>query len=116
MVGRSSILGFRKFWLLTLDREQVSFRGPVIYETDPQQQNDQHVPWREEGRGVMGAVAAGQSRMKTYPLYLNGAWVVSDNNFPVVNPATGEVFARMSAGDAAQAARAIQDAQAAFAG
>ena len=34
--------------------------------------------------------------MKTYPLYLNGAFVPSESAWDVVNPATEEPFARIS--------------------
>jgi succinate-semialdehyde dehydrogenase/glutarate-semialdehyde dehydrogenase len=52
--------------------------------------------------------------MKTYPLYLNGNWITTENSFEVVNPATGQAFARMSAVDRARVAQAISDAAAAF--
>jgi succinate-semialdehyde dehydrogenase/glutarate-semialdehyde dehydrogenase len=54
--------------------------------------------------------------VKTYPLYLNGEFVTTTKLFPVRNPATGRVFAQMSAIDRPRLARAIQDAYAAFAG
>jgi succinate-semialdehyde dehydrogenase/glutarate-semialdehyde dehydrogenase len=54
--------------------------------------------------------------VKTYPLYLNGEFVTMNQFFPVRNPATGQVFAQMSALDRPRLARAIEDAQAAFAG
>jgi succinate-semialdehyde dehydrogenase / glutarate-semialdehyde dehydrogenase len=54
--------------------------------------------------------------MKTYPLYLNGAFVPGEPAWEVVNPATGEAFARVSTIDRARLALAIADAQAAFAG
>jgi succinate-semialdehyde dehydrogenase / glutarate-semialdehyde dehydrogenase len=53
--------------------------------------------------------------MKTYPLYLNGEWFTSDSSKPVVNPATGEAFARISTVDRARVAEAVNDAHAAFA-
>jgi succinate-semialdehyde dehydrogenase / glutarate-semialdehyde dehydrogenase len=53
--------------------------------------------------------------MKTYPLYLNGEWFTSDSTKPVVNPATGEAFARVSLVDRARVAGAVNDAHAAFA-
>lgn len=53
--------------------------------------------------------------MKTQPVYLNGSWVVSGTTVPVVNPATGEVFARMSTVNRAAVAQAIADGHAAFA-
>jgi succinate-semialdehyde dehydrogenase/glutarate-semialdehyde dehydrogenase len=54
--------------------------------------------------------------VKTYPLYLNGEFVTTTKLFPVRNPATGRVFAQMSAIDRPRLARAIQDAHGAFAG
>src|SRR6266550_5345354 len=54
--------------------------------------------------------------MKTYPVYLNGDWIVTEESIPVTNPATEEVIARMSVVDRAQVAQAIRDAHAAFAG
>ena len=54
--------------------------------------------------------------MKTYPLYLNGSWLTTDASLPVVNPASGEAFARISTVDRARMAQAITDAYAAFAG
>jgi succinate-semialdehyde dehydrogenase/glutarate-semialdehyde dehydrogenase len=52
--------------------------------------------------------------VKTHPLYLNGEFVTANTFFPVRNPATGQVFAKMSAIDRPHLARAIQDAHAAF--
>jgi len=52
--------------------------------------------------------------MKTYPLYLNGEWVASETTVPVMNPATGEAFARMSTVPRARVAKALEDAHAAF--
>jgi len=54
--------------------------------------------------------------MKTYPLYLNGAFVASEPSWPVINPANGEAFAKISTIDRARLAQAIADAHAAFAG
>jgi succinate-semialdehyde dehydrogenase / glutarate-semialdehyde dehydrogenase len=54
--------------------------------------------------------------VKTHPLYLNGEFVTTSRTFPVRNPATGEVFAQMSAIDRPRLAQAIKDAHAAFAG
>ena len=45
--------------------------------------------------------------MKTYPLYLNGEFVVSDPAWDVVNPATGEAFARISTVDRRRVGRAL---------
>jgi succinate-semialdehyde dehydrogenase/glutarate-semialdehyde dehydrogenase len=53
--------------------------------------------------------------VKTYPLYLNGEFITTTKLFPVRNPATGRVFAQMSAIDRPRLARAIEDAHAAFA-
>ncbi|NOS72150.1 MAG: NAD-dependent succinate-semialdehyde dehydrogenase [Verrucomicrobia bacterium] len=54
--------------------------------------------------------------MKTYPLYLNGEWLNSDTTLPVVNPASGETFAQMSAVDRPAVAVAIKNAHKALAG
>jgi succinate-semialdehyde dehydrogenase/glutarate-semialdehyde dehydrogenase len=54
--------------------------------------------------------------MKTYPLYLNGAFVPSEPAWDLINPASGEAFARISTIDRARLAQAIADAYAAFAG
>jgi succinate-semialdehyde dehydrogenase/glutarate-semialdehyde dehydrogenase len=53
--------------------------------------------------------------MKVYPVYLNGELTVTEDSFPVTNPATGEVFARMSGVGRAVVARAVEDAHRAFA-
>jgi len=53
--------------------------------------------------------------MKTYPLYLNGQFVQAGETIPVVNPATGETFARMSICGKDRVRAAIDDAHAAFA-
>jgi succinate-semialdehyde dehydrogenase/glutarate-semialdehyde dehydrogenase len=52
--------------------------------------------------------------VKTYPLYLNGAFVQSEPAWDVVNPASEEPFARISTIDRAGLAQAIADAHAAF--
>src|ERR1043166_8881545 len=52
--------------------------------------------------------------MKTYPLYLNNEWVTSDATVSVINPATGEAFAKISAVGRDRVARALRDAQTAF--
>jgi|SRR5579862_3989683 len=54
--------------------------------------------------------------MKTEPVYLNGTWVVSDESRPVVNPATGDTFARISYVSANDIAGALDTAQKAFGG
>jgi len=52
--------------------------------------------------------------MKTYPLYLNGAWYVSGPFDQVINPATGDTIAQVSTVDRARVAQAISDAHEAF--
>ncbi len=52
--------------------------------------------------------------MKTYPLYLNGELTISEDTYPIQNPATEELFARMSSADRSAVPRAIQDAHTAF--
>jgi len=52
--------------------------------------------------------------MKTYPLYLNGEFVTSEPAWDVLNPATGEAFARISTIDRKRVAQALADANAAF--
>jgi succinate-semialdehyde dehydrogenase / glutarate-semialdehyde dehydrogenase len=52
--------------------------------------------------------------MKIYPLYLNGRWHVSDATLSVINPASGETFARVSVVDRALVSEVIKDAHAAF--
>ncbi|HEY5914996.1 MAG TPA: NAD-dependent succinate-semialdehyde dehydrogenase [Verrucomicrobiae bacterium] len=54
--------------------------------------------------------------MKTYPLYLNGEFVASDPAWDVLNPATGEAFARISTVDRRRVGQALADAHTAFAG
>jgi succinate-semialdehyde dehydrogenase/glutarate-semialdehyde dehydrogenase len=51
----------------------------------------------------------------TYPLYLNGGFALSEPSLPVVNPATGEPFARVSTVPRSRVAQAVADANAAFA-
>ena len=53
--------------------------------------------------------------MKTYPLYLNGQWHTSEAALPVVNPASGDVFARVSTVDRVWLSDAIKHAHKAFA-
>ena len=48
--------------------------------------------------------------------YLNGQWVGSEESIDVVNPATGQVFAKVAAVSREQVRRALTDAQAAFNG
>jgi len=52
--------------------------------------------------------------MKTYPLFLNGQWIVSENTIPVVDPARAETTAYISSVDRATVARALRDASEAF--
>ena len=54
--------------------------------------------------------------MKTYPLYLNGEFIAGEPALEIVNPATGEVFARMSLIDRRRVAQALSDAHAALPG
>ena len=54
--------------------------------------------------------------MKTYPLYLNGQWTMSDTTIPVVDPASGDVFAYASTVDRTGVQQALNDAQAALRG
>lgn len=52
--------------------------------------------------------------MQLHPLYLNGAFVESDETIPVHNPSTTEAFAQVCVIDRPAVATAIQHAQAAF--
>jgi succinate-semialdehyde dehydrogenase/glutarate-semialdehyde dehydrogenase len=52
--------------------------------------------------------------MKLHSLYLNGKFEESRDTVDVINPATGDAFARMSVTDRARVRRAIDDAHAAF--
>jgi succinate-semialdehyde dehydrogenase/glutarate-semialdehyde dehydrogenase len=52
--------------------------------------------------------------MKTYPLYVDGAWLSEGKARPVVNPATGEPFAAITVTDRAKVAEALRAAHAAF--
>ena len=52
--------------------------------------------------------------MKTYPLYLNGAFQSSDSSLAVTNPANGETFARMCTVPRPAVAEAIRDAHEGF--
>lgn len=54
--------------------------------------------------------------MKKYPLYLNGKWVKSEETISVVDPATGETFAKVSTVDRDGVRQALVDAQAALPG
>jgi succinate-semialdehyde dehydrogenase / glutarate-semialdehyde dehydrogenase len=52
--------------------------------------------------------------VKTYPLYLNGEFVMSEPAKPVVNPSTGEPFVMISTTTRERLATALEDAHAAF--
>lgn len=52
--------------------------------------------------------------MKTYPLYLNGDWHISNPFQQVINPANGELLGQISTVDRARVAEAISDAHQAF--
>jgi succinate-semialdehyde dehydrogenase / glutarate-semialdehyde dehydrogenase len=52
--------------------------------------------------------------MKTYPLYLNGEWVISGPFIEVHNPANGEALARVSTVDRPTVAQVVQHAHEAF--
>jgi succinate-semialdehyde dehydrogenase/glutarate-semialdehyde dehydrogenase len=52
--------------------------------------------------------------MKTYPVYLNGELAITEKTCEVINPAKGDVLARMSTVDRAAVAQAIQHAHTAF--
>lgn len=54
--------------------------------------------------------------MKTYPLYLNGEFITTEQTKAVINPANGEPFATISTIDRARVAQAIRDAHTAFTG
>ena len=54
--------------------------------------------------------------MKTHPLYLNGEFVETGDLIDVINPATGEAFAKQATVDRAGVKQALEDAQAAFDG
>ncbi len=54
--------------------------------------------------------------MKTYPLYLNGQWVTTETTIPVVDPGTGEAFAKVCTIDRNRTRQALVDAQAALPG
>jgi len=52
--------------------------------------------------------------MKTYPVYLKGELTITDQSYEVINPANGDVIARMSAVERETVAEAIRDAHASF--
>jgi succinate-semialdehyde dehydrogenase/glutarate-semialdehyde dehydrogenase len=63
----------------------------------------------------MGSELEGREvRMKTHPLYLNGAWHTSEKTVRVINPANGQEIGQAALVDRARVAQAIQDAQRAF--
>jgi succinate-semialdehyde dehydrogenase / glutarate-semialdehyde dehydrogenase len=51
---------------------------------------------------------------KTYPLYLNGEWVVNEPSLPIINPANGQEFARISTVRRDRVAEALKHAHAAL--
>lgn len=54
--------------------------------------------------------------LPTYPLYLNGQFVLGTDQYPVLNPSTAQPFAQMSAMERGQIAQAISAAHEAFVG
>jgi succinate-semialdehyde dehydrogenase/glutarate-semialdehyde dehydrogenase len=64
---------------------------------------------------VVAAERSDLTPMKTYPLYLNGQWVQSGPEWPIVNPATGEKFAKISTVSRGRVTDALRDAHTAFA-
>jgi len=52
--------------------------------------------------------------MKTYPVYLNGNWVVTGGSVPVANPASADVIGRMSVVDRVHVTQALADAHKTF--
>jgi succinate-semialdehyde dehydrogenase / glutarate-semialdehyde dehydrogenase len=52
--------------------------------------------------------------MKTHPVYLNGEFVTTEESIPIVNPANGEAFARMSRISREKVREAISVAHEAF--
>lgn len=53
--------------------------------------------------------------MKTYPVYLNGDFVTTEETIPVINPATNEITARMSTISRERVGEALKSAHTAFA-
>ncbi len=53
--------------------------------------------------------------MKTYPVYLNGEWLVTTDSVGVVNPASEDVIGRMSQVERRHVVQALEDAHKAFA-
>ena len=54
--------------------------------------------------------------MKTYSMIINGKAVEADSTFQVINPATGDVFCRVAAGNVSHVDAAVAAARAAFPG
>ncbi|MCW5555328.1 MAG: NAD-dependent succinate-semialdehyde dehydrogenase [Verrucomicrobiae bacterium] len=54
--------------------------------------------------------------MKTYPVYLNGEWLVTTDSVGVVNPASEDIIGRMSQVERRHVVQALEDAHKAFAG
>jgi succinate-semialdehyde dehydrogenase/glutarate-semialdehyde dehydrogenase len=54
--------------------------------------------------------------MKTYPVYLNGEWLVTTDSVGIVNPASEDVIGRMSQVERRHVVQALEDAHKAFAG
>lgn len=52
--------------------------------------------------------------MKQYPVYLNGKFHTTEKKFPIINPATRETFAEISAVSRAKVAEALNAAEGAF--
>jgi acyl-CoA reductase-like NAD-dependent aldehyde dehydrogenase len=52
--------------------------------------------------------------MKTYSMIIDGKPVSAENSFEVINPATGDSFARVAAGDTSHVDQAVAAARAAF--
>jgi succinate-semialdehyde dehydrogenase / glutarate-semialdehyde dehydrogenase len=52
--------------------------------------------------------------MKTYPVFVNGNWELTLETIPIVNPATGDVFAQMSITNRSRVSQAVADAHDAF--
>lgn len=54
--------------------------------------------------------------MKTYPVYLNGEWLVTTDSVDILNPASEDVIGRMSQVERRHVVQALADAHKAFAG
>ena len=55
-------------------------------------------------------------RLETVPVYLNGKFIITGQSSPVINPATGKVFARMAVVERSHVVQAVEAAHASFAG